>query len=171
MSLQQLPVEARRWAQTFGEGLPVTAQNALAYAWGRVNGRVDQGAYMLPALLSRDLTLTAAGGLQQTALQLGTALLVTAVSERIYLDNVLDDTSMVTSQLQLPNLQGLLVGDPGNPFNCSLLAENATWLPLLLPFVLFPSDQATFSATPSAALAGTAFLSLGLQGAWIYGLI
>lgn len=171
MALQQLPAEARKWAREFGEGLPVTAQQALAYAWGRVNGRVDIGAYMLPALFSRDLTLTAAGGPQQSSLQLPTAVLVTALSTRIFLDDTNDDTSMITQTLQLPNLQGLLIGDSGTPFNASLLAENATWLPLLLPFVLFPSDQSVWLATPSAALAGTAFVSLGFQGAWIYGLI
>jgi len=165
-------VEGWQWAKTFGQGLPVTAQQALAYGYDRVNGRVDRNAYMLPALLSRTLTLTAAGGPQQSTLQLGTALLVTSVSMRAYLtDAVNDDTTMLSAQVQLPNLQGNLIGDPGTFFNVALLAENATWLPLLTPWMLFPSDQTTFIATASSGLVGTATLALGLQGNWIYGMI
>ena len=168
---KELPGAAYSWAKKFGEGLPATCVQALAYAYGRVNGRVDVNAFMLPALISRELTLTAAGGVQQDTIQLGTALMVTSVSCRIFLDNAADDTSMVGLQLQLPNNQGLLVGDPGTNFNASLLAENATWLPLLIPWVLFPSDQTTFTGTPSAGLAGTAEVAFGLQGVSIYGLI
>lgn len=163
--------EAWGWASVFGRGLPVTAQAALAYAYQRVNGRVSRDAYMLPALLSRDLTLTAAGQVQQTAMQLPTALLVLGLSARAYLDDTNDDTSMLSLSCQLPNLQGLLIGDPGFQFNVQLLAENATWLPLSLAWMLFPQDQTILQVQSSAALAGNATVSIGLQGAWIYGIM
>lgn len=169
--MQVLPKQAYEWAAEFARGMPVTFQQALAYAWSRVNGRIDQGAFMQPALVSRTLGPLSAGQSQQTTIQLGTALLVTSISERVYVPDADDDTSMVTAQIQLPNTQGLLMGDPGTYFNLSLLAEAATWLPLTLPWVLFPSDQTTYTAQASNALTGTATAVLGLQGVWIYGLI
>lgn len=162
--------ESWAWAKAFGAGLPVTAQGTLAAAYQRVGGKVSADAYMLPALTSRTLTLSAAGGAQQTTLQLGTALLITSVSCRIYLDDTNDDTTMVTLRFSLPNVQGFLVGDPNNDFNAALLAENGTWLPLLTPWMILPIDQAVFTATPSAAMAGNATVVLGLQGNWVYGL-
>lgn len=158
------------WAERFGRGLPTTALAALAYAYQRVNGRVDQAAYMLPALVTRDLSFVAGGGVQQTTIQIGTALLVTSISQRCFLDNAADDTSMLVSRVQLPNQQGYLLGDPSSDANIQVLAENATWLPLLIPWLLLPQDQAVYIGTASAALAGNATLSLGLAGAWIYGL-
>ncbi len=158
------------WAKAFGEGLPVTMQQALAYAFTRVNGRVDPNAFLQSALISRDITMSA-GESQQSSLSLGTCLLVTSVSIRIYLTDSDDDTSMVTSQLRLPNLQGFLLGDTVNDFNSSLLAENATWMPLVIPWVLFPLDQAQLIATAASTMAGQAQYSLGLMGTWLYGIM
>ena len=162
---------AWQWAERFGAGLPITARQALAYGYQRVNGRIDKGAYMLPALTGRDLTFTAGGQTQQSALQLPTALLVTSLFGRVYLDDVNDDSSMLAVQVQLPNLQGLLLGDPGFWLNFQIFAENATGLPLPLPWLLFPSDQTTLTMQSAAALAGNATATLAFQGAWIYGLI
>lgn len=167
---EALQRQAFAWAETFAQGLPRTAIQTLASAWMRVNGRVDPGAYMLPALGGVDLSFSAGGGTQQSTIQLGTALLVMSVSLRCFLDDAADDTSMLTARLQLPNLQGYLIGAPGQDLNVQLLAENATWLPLPVPWLILPQDQATFTGTAGAALAGNATLSLGYLGSWVYGL-
>lgn len=168
--MAEAQIQAWAWAERFGKGLPLTALQALASGYVRVNGRVDPGAYMLPALVSLDLSFSAGGGQQQTTMQLGVPLLVLSVTQRCFLDNGGDDTSMLSSHLSLPNLQGYLLGQPGQDLNVQVLAENGTWLPLMVPWLILPQDQATLVATASAALAGNATLSTGLMGAWIYGL-
>lgn len=169
--MQVIPAEAWDWAEKFGMGTPVTYRKALAYAYSRVNGRVDAGAYESPAYVSRDLELTAPGQTQQTTIQIGTALIVTSLYGRVYLPEEADDSSMLSVQLQLPNTQGLLLGDGSNWVNWQLFAENAVGIPLPTPWVLFPSDQTVWLGRASNALTGTASMSLGLQGNWIYGLI